>query len=105
MTKSRVTLCVLLTCLVGCASSQKKAVEAQAKDPTYQYKLGTIYLNNGNADEAIRYFNRSLTLDPRYYLAYNGLGLAASMKGNLQDAIKNYERCLEIAPDFSEARP
>jgi Tfp pilus assembly protein PilF len=104
MIKSRTILFVLLVCFVGCASSQKKAVEAQAKDPKYQYSLGVFYLNSGNADEAIKYLNRSITLDPRYYLAYNALGMATSMKGNLESAIKDYQRCLEIAPEFSEAR-
>jgi tetratricopeptide (TPR) repeat protein len=104
MTNPRAVLFILLACFVGCASSQKKAEEARAKDPRYQYSLGVFYLNSGKADEAIKYLNRSLTLDPRYHLAYNALGLATSMKGNLQDAIKDYQRCLEIAPEFSEAR-
>ncbi|OGD22260.1 MAG: hypothetical protein A2W03_09210 [Candidatus Aminicenantes bacterium RBG_16_63_16] len=104
MPKSRALLCVVLACLAGCASSQKKISEAKAKDPRYQYSLGVFYLNSGNPDEAIKYLNRSITVDPRYYLAHNALGLAASMKGNLPEAVKSYERCLEIAPDFSEAR-
>jgi Tfp pilus assembly protein PilF len=104
MRKSRILLCVLLACLTGCASSQKKISEAREKDPRYQYSLGVYYLDSGNPDEAIKYLSRSLSLDPRYYLAYNALGLATSMKGNLPEAVKNYERCLQIAPDFSEAR-
>lgn len=100
----KIMLCVLLSFLAGCASSQQKAEQAKAKDPRYQYSLGVFYLNGGNADEAIKYLNRCLALDPRYYLAHNAMGLALSVKGNLQEAVKSYERCLEIAPDFSEAR-
>jgi protein O-GlcNAc transferase len=104
MPRSRVLLCALLALVVGCASSQKKAAQAREKDPRYQYSLGVFYLNNGNPDEAIKYLNKSLTLDPRNYLAYNALGLATAMKGNLPEAVKFYEHCLQIAPDFSEAR-
>lgn len=104
MLKPRFWLFVLLACTSACASSQQKINEARAKDPRYQYSLGVFHLNSGNPDEAIKYLNRSLALDPRYYLAYNALGLANSMKGNLQQAVKDYERCLEIAPEFSEAR-
>jgi tetratricopeptide (TPR) repeat protein len=104
MTKTKTVLFILLACFVGCASSQKKIEEARAKDPRYQYSLGVFYLNAGKADEAIRYLQRALSLDPRYYLAYNALGLASSMKGNLQEAMQDYQRCLEIASDFSEAR-
>ncbi len=102
--KKKIMLCVLLSLLAGCASSQQKADQAKAKDPRYQYSLGVFYLNGGNGDEAIKYLNRCLALDPKYYLAYNAMGLALSMKGNLEEAVKSYERCLEIAPDFSEAR-
>ncbi len=104
MRRSRVLGYVLLACLAGCASSQKKLGQAREKDPRYQYSLGVFYLNSGNPDEAIKYLNRSLSLDPRYHLTYNALGLATSIKGNLAGAVKYYERCLEIAPDFSEAR-
>ncbi len=104
MRKSRILVCVLLALLAGCASSQKKISQAREKDPRYQYSLGVFYLNNGNADEAIEYLNRSLSLDPRNYLAYNARGLATAMKGNLPEAVKDYEKCLELAPDFSEAR-
>ena len=95
---------VLLVFFVSCASSQKKIEQAREKDPKYQYNVGLFYLNSNNVDEAIRYLNRSLSLDPRYYLACNALGLAYSMKGNIQESIKHYQRCLEIAPNFSEAR-
>jgi Tfp pilus assembly protein PilF len=104
MTKTRVLLCVLLACGAGCASSQKKISQAREKDPQHQYSMGVFYLNSGQPAEAVKYLNRSVTLDPRYYLAYNALGLAASMQGNLPEAVKYYERCLQIAPDFSEAR-
>jgi tetratricopeptide (TPR) repeat protein len=104
MTKQKVVFIVLLACLAGCASSQKKAEEERAKDPRYQYSLGVFYLNGGKPDEAMKYLNRAVSLDPRYYLAYNAQGLALSMKGDLQGAVKDYERCLEISPEFSEAR-
>lgn len=105
MTKTRVLLlCLLLAGFAGCASSQKKLSQAREKDPRYQYSLGVFYLNGGQPAEAVKYLNRSLTLDPRYYLAHNALGLAASMQGRLEEAVKHYERCLEISPAFSEAR-
>lgn len=90
--------------LACCASSQQKLQQAREKDPQYQYNVGLFYLNNNNVDEAIRYLNRSLALNPRYHLALNALGLAQSMKGNLEVAVKLYLKCLEIAPNFSEAR-
>ncbi len=90
--------------LASCASSQHKLQQAREKDPQYQYNVGLFYLNNNNVDEAIRYLNKALVLNPRYHLALNALGLAHSMKGNFDEAIRLYSKCLEVAPDFSEAR-
>lgn len=104
MKKRKILIFVVLACFVSCASSQKKLEIAREKDPQYQYNVGLFYLNSNNVDEAMRYFNKALNLNPRYHFALNALGLAYSMKGNIQDAAKLYQKCLEIAPNFSEAR-
>lgn len=120
MTMKKKILSLLIICLIfsHCASSQKKLEQLREKDPQYQYNLGLFYLNSlksgsvdeairtnvGNIEEAIKYFNKSLSLNPRYYLAFNGLGLAYSMKGDMQESLKAYQKCLEINPTFSEAR-
>ena len=100
------TLVLLLACLplALCASAQKRLDRAREKDPQYQYNLGSFYLNNNEIDQAIRAFDRAIELNPRLHLAYNGLGLAHSMKGNLSEAAKSFEKCLEVNPQFSEAR-
>jgi tetratricopeptide (TPR) repeat protein len=94
--------------LVSCASlstSQKK----NEKDPRYQYNMGLVYLNSRGADadtlnQAISYFLKAVSLDPKYHLAFNALGLAYSMKGDLGPAAKSFEKCLDINPGFTEAR-
>ncbi len=97
--------CVNLT---FCATSQQKLQQSRAKDPKYQYNLGLVYINQSNLnpaniDTAIGYFVKALALDTRYYLAWNAIGLAQSLKGKLPEAAKAYEKCLEIRPDFTEA--
>jgi tetratricopeptide (TPR) repeat protein len=104
MKMRKLTVIVILVSLVSCASSQKKLQQAREKDPQYQYNIGLFYLNSNNVDEAIKYLNKSLALNPRYHLALNALGLAQSIKGNLEEAVKLYLKCLEIVPSFSEAR-
>ncbi len=104
MKKSKIVLIGLCLGLVTCASSQKKLQEAREKDPQYQYSMGAFYLNNNNLDEAVRYFQRALTLDSRHFQSLNALGLTYSMKGNLPAAEKSFLKCLEISPGFVEAR-
>jgi tetratricopeptide (TPR) repeat protein len=104
MKNQRVFIIGLCLGLVTCASSQKKLQEAKEKDPQYQYSMGAFYLNNNNLEEAARYFQRALALDPRHFQSLNALGLANSMKGNFAEAEKSFLKCLEISPGFSEAR-
>jgi tetratricopeptide (TPR) repeat protein len=96
----------LIACLglAFCASAQKKAARAQEKDPQYQYSLGAAYLQVNKLDEALKYLERSLALNPRYFLAWNAIGLAQSMKGNFQEATAAFQKSLEINPQFTEAR-
>jgi len=97
---------IVLACLglTFCASSQTKLARSREKDPQYQYNLGLFYLNSNSVDEAIRYLNKSVSLNPRYFLAWNALGLAQSIKGNLQEATAAFQKSLEINPQFTEAR-
>ncbi len=104
MRKMYLLVSIVLVYFVSCASPQKQIQQAREKDPKYQYNVGLFYLNGNNVDEAIKYLNRTISLDGNFYLAYNALGLAQSMKGNPQEAMKHYQKCLEIAPYFTEAR-
>ena len=98
-------LAVLTICasLAFCASSQNKAQQKQQKDPKYQYNMGLYYLNQNDVDNAVKCFNKTLSLDAKYYLAWNALGLAHSMRGRLDEAAKAYLKCLEVNPQFTEA--
>ena len=100
------TVLVMLACLglTFCASSQAKLARSREKDPQYQYNLGLFYLNGNSVDEAVKYLNKSLSLNPRHFLAWNALGLARSMKGDLQEAAAAFQKSLEVNPQFTEAR-
>jgi tetratricopeptide (TPR) repeat protein len=99
------TIAILVICavLISCASAQSRVQRAREKDPKYQYNVGLFHLNQNNVDEASKYFVKALSLDTRYYLAWNALGLAHSMRGRFDEAIKAYQKCLEINPQFTEA--
>lgn len=96
----------LVACLglAFCASAQKKQARSREKDPQYQYNLGLFYLNGNRVDEALVYLNKSLSLNPRSFLAWNAVGLARSMQGNLQESVAAFQKALEINPGFTEAR-
>jgi tetratricopeptide (TPR) repeat protein len=87
-----------------CASSQQRLQKQRAEDPQYQYNIGLVYLQNGNFDEAAKYFNKALSLRSNFYLALNGLGLTNFMQGKFQNAAGYFEKCLQVNPGFTEAR-
>jgi tetratricopeptide (TPR) repeat protein len=98
-----INIMVICLSLVFCASAQKKLEEQRAEDPAYQYNMGLFYLNNNQVEEAVKYFNKALTLKPNYDLALCGLGLANSMKGDLRESMKYFQKCLQVNPALTEA--
>lgn len=90
--------------MIFCASSEKRLAKKRATDPQYQYNVGLVYLQNGKYDEAIRYFQKSLSLKTNFDLALNAMGLALFMKGEFQQAVTYFEKCLQVNPGFTEAR-
>ena len=72
----KMPLILLITLgMTFCASSQKKLGKQRANDPQYQYNVGLVYLQNGKHDEAITYFNKSLSLKPNFDLLRDKIGL------------------------------
>jgi Tfp pilus assembly protein PilF len=99
------TIIIFLVCLTFafCASPEKKMQKQRENDPRYQYNLGLFYLNNGKYAEAIKYFQKSLSLDKKYYLSYNGMGIAYLMMRELEKSAQYFERTLELNPTLTEA--
>jgi len=93
---------VALSC-AACVSPQKKLEAQQERDPQYQYQKAVVCMQATLPDEAIKYLNRAVSLDPRHFLSYNLFGLAYIVKGDFPKAAASLEKCLEIKPDFSEA--
>jgi Flp pilus assembly protein TadD len=48
-------------------------------------------------------FRRAIDLDPQYASAYNGLGAALKMGGDVDGAIANWKKAVELKPDFGHA--
>jgi tetratricopeptide (TPR) repeat protein len=96
-------LLVLLLVLVSCAAAQRKPAKGSDKDPQYQYEKGVIALNYGLTDEAIRYGNLAVTLDPKHYGGHSLLGNAYYKKGNFAESVAEYEKAAALRPDLAEA--
>lgn len=100
--KIHVTLIICLS-LVFCASSQSKKAQDNERDPEYQYKKAEISMKYGLMDEAIKYLNQALSLDPTHYQAYYLLGMVFYKEQRFEEAASAFQSCLKLQPDYSEA--
>jgi tetratricopeptide (TPR) repeat protein len=104
MTRNNVILLIVAAGLAACAPSLKKIEAQREKDPQFQYDKAVVCMQYALTDEAFKYLNLALALDPKHALAHNLKGLAFMIKANLPEAVKSFQACLAVNPNFSEAR-
>jgi Flp pilus assembly protein TadD len=65
-------------------------------------QVGAASGAQGRYDEALRCYDRALTLRPRYPEAHNNLGIALAAVGRPAEAIEHYREALKLKPDYAE---
>ena len=72
--------------------------------------LGTLYLARYVAekdeawrDQAAAAFNKAIGLDAELAAAYNGRGAASKFAGQIEPALRDWRKVLELRPDFTDA--
>jgi tetratricopeptide (TPR) repeat protein len=63
------------------------------------WQLGELAFSIGNYEAAEQYYQDALTTFPDYFRAVASLGRVRAARGDLADAIKQYERAVQIVPD------
>lgn len=66
--------------------------------------LGNLTAKEGKTDEAIRYYERSLAIDPESPEAENNLGIALSRQRRFAEAVKHYQRAVALKAAYYEAQ-
>ena len=80
-----------------------RALELDEEDVTH-LAIASVQKNLGNFEAAERHYERAIALDDRYEVSYfNYANLLVDM-GKKDEAIKMYEKALEIAPDLEAAQ-
>ena len=98
------------------SSERPLTPEAMAADA---FNSGLKHLNSGDKagasrkpdpkkalDEyakALKDFQKAVTLDPKNYRAFNGLGYAYRKSGDYAKALESYSAALKISPNFADA--
>jgi tetratricopeptide (TPR) repeat protein len=76
------------------------ALEPSARSYTF---LGLSYRHLGRFDEAMKYFNQGLKLDPHNASCLFNLGFIEERQGNYARADERFQQALRSNPDFSDA--
>jgi tetratricopeptide (TPR) repeat protein len=82
------------------AESIKKALEFDKDNPTALNLFAGI-LNAQNSQDCVKYYERSIDLNDRFYLSYNGLGNFYLKSNNFDKAELSYTKAIEINPKRS----
>jgi len=93
----------LVVFVAGCASTGKKSVKNQEKDPQYQYDKAVISFRYGLEGEALRYLDLALSLDPVHAPSLLLLGNIQYKKENFGEAAAAFQKYLELRPNDAEA--
>ena len=80
--------------------SLKKAIELDKDNPTALNLFAGI-LNAQNLQDCVKYYERSIELNDRFYLSYNGLGNFYLKSNNFDKAELSYTKAIEINPKRS----
>jgi type IV pilus biogenesis/stability protein PilW len=74
------------------------------KTPEKVYlNVGNLYVAQGVMSEAVRSFERAVTLNPGYVLGHLALGDAYRTMGRAEQAAEQYRKVMSLAPDTPEA--
>jgi tetratricopeptide (TPR) repeat protein len=84
------------------AVPQRRSKLPDEKNPQYQFEKGQIALRYGLPDEAIRYAQLALSLDPKHYGSWALLGSAYCKKGEYALGVDAYEKALAIQPGSAD---
>ncbi len=78
----------------------KKALDLDQNNST-ALNLYAGILNAQNSPDCVKYYEKSLGLNNRYYLSYNGLGNFYLKSNNFEKAEQSYSKAIEINPKRS----
>jgi tetratricopeptide (TPR) repeat protein len=91
-------------------TNQDNATQSAADQPTWDplraekdLEVGQYYMRKGDVDAAIDRFQDATTAKPGYAIPFRFLGEAQEKKGLKKQAIKSYQRYLDLVPRADDA--
>lgn len=80
----------------------KRATEISDDEPNAFYNLGVCLTNLGDSEGALSFFLKTVQLKDDYADAYYHIGIIFIGQNNVEEAVINLERFLELAPEHEK---
>jgi tetratricopeptide (TPR) repeat protein len=80
------------------AAALKRSAEENPRDPRVRIELGNLYFDSERFDEAVRWYDDALKIEPGNVSASTDLGISYYYMNQPDRALKQFERSLEIDP-------
>ncbi len=93
VTKAAIFVCIFLSCT--CIP-----VVAYSGDAIGLFEQGNAFMKNKNYSEALRLYDRAITLEPDYFEAWNGKADALNRAQKFTEALEASDRVLVLKPDY-----
>jgi tetratricopeptide (TPR) repeat protein len=81
-----------------------EAVKHESKFVQAHFNLAILYRDSGRTEQALREFRACVDQDPQFYYAYLAMGQLQYGLGDMEGAVANLGRALELAPTQKELR-
>jgi protein O-GlcNAc transferase len=96
---------VLMTAAVtASAATQKTKKLPDEKNPQAQYEMGVIALRYGLPDEAVKYGQQAIALDPDFFNGWYLLGRAYYAKAAFAQAAEAYGKAAALKPEHADVQ-
>lgn len=82
----------------------EKLPEGAVTDPTVFTNIGILFVNKKNPTDAITYFSKAISLDPKSADGYYYRGLAEAQLKKTADARADFEQAIALAPDSENGK-
>jgi tetratricopeptide (TPR) repeat protein len=80
-----------------------RLLDGEPDNPLRHDAVAALYLDDGQFDQAITYFRRSLALNPASASTHYNLGYALSVRGRQDEAAAEFLEALRLDPDYGQA--
>jgi Flp pilus assembly protein TadD len=88
---------------LGLAQQYEQMINIYGEDEEWVRKAATIYLKNGQVDEALALFKLYVDADSNNAGMWYSVGMAYELKEQSNEAIAAYVKAIELAPEVTEA--